>query len=289
MFDTEPRLVAVGSERSILFKTGDGAELVGRLYKPRETPKAAVVLNGATGVPQTYYRHFARWLAAERGIACLTYDYRDVGRSVSGPLHKSKADMADWGIADAEAARRCLRREATDVPIWVIGHSLGAMLVHKQGERDGVERVIGVASGEVHYRDHPWPYQALVWLFWFGLGPLATILVGYLPGRTIGFGAELPKGVYWQWRRWCTSRSFIDGDTSAKLPPSDWGAGSPPVRLVGFSDDIVIPFKCTQRLERRYGKCELVEIDPLDYGLRSVGHLGAFAEGNRAVWDTIVA
>ena len=84
MFDSSPISSAV-TERSLMFKSQDGAELVGRLYRPEGVVAAAAVLNSATGVPQGYYRHFARWLAAEDGIACLTYDYRDVGRSHSGP------------------------------------------------------------------------------------------------------------------------------------------------------------------------------------------------------------
>ncbi|WP_241483545.1 hypothetical protein [Leisingera sp. ANG-DT] len=48
----------------VRFAAGDAA-LAGRLYHPAGPARAAVVLNGATGVPQGYYRHFARWLAAD--------------------------------------------------------------------------------------------------------------------------------------------------------------------------------------------------------------------------------
>lgn len=59
MLDASPVQRAV-TERSLAFKTQDGAELVGRLYRPNQRPFAAVVLNSATGVPQTFYAHFAR-------------------------------------------------------------------------------------------------------------------------------------------------------------------------------------------------------------------------------------
>ena len=67
------------------FAAGD-AQLAGQLYRPKGIPRAAVVLNGATGVPQSFYRHFARWLAAERGMVCLTYDYSDFGASAQRSL-----------------------------------------------------------------------------------------------------------------------------------------------------------------------------------------------------------
>ena len=79
----------------------DRAQLSGTLHRPAGTPKAAIVLHGATGVPHRFYRHFAGCLA-EQGYACLTYDYRDFGASTSGHLKRSKATMADWGVLDQD-------------------------------------------------------------------------------------------------------------------------------------------------------------------------------------------
>ena len=139
MFDDGKKQV---KERAMVFKSADGAELVGQLFEPAHAPFAAVVLNGATAVPQSYYAHFARWLASERGMACLTFDYRDVGRSWSGPLAQSKADMIDWGTSDHLAARQALARAIPDTPIWIIGHSLGAMMLPNQRDFEGVSRVM---------------------------------------------------------------------------------------------------------------------------------------------------
>ncbi|MFD2853966.1 hypothetical protein ACFSZS_03030 [Seohaeicola zhoushanensis] len=44
-----------------------GATLQGTLYLPASPPRAAVVLNGATAVPQGFYRAFATWLANSEG------------------------------------------------------------------------------------------------------------------------------------------------------------------------------------------------------------------------------
>ncbi len=283
MFDQSSTLYPV-SETSLTFKTDDGAELVGRLYRPDTDPVAAVVLNSATGVFQTFYTYFARWLAAERGIACLTYDYRDVGRSWSGPLRASTADMSDWGIRDQVAARRAMSRAMPNAPLWIVGHSLGAMLLPNQPETETIERVIGVASGMVHYSDHPWPYRALAMNFWFTIGPLATAICGYLPGKRLGFGEDLPSDVFWQWRKWCTSRGFNAGDIGPRLPAPNW-ASDAKVRLHAFADDDLIPSHCVDRLAENYaGKAEVVLIDPKKHGLDCVGHLSAFSRRNRALW-----
>jgi len=287
MFDNAPVQRAV-KESSLAFKSEDGAELVGRLYRPDQRPFAAVVINSATGVPQTFYTHFARWLAAERGMAVLTYDYRGSGRSQSGPMRQSRADMSDWGIRDQVAARRAMRREVPGAPLWIVGHSLGAMLLPNQPEMDDVVRVIGVATGKVHHSDHPWPYRALALNFWFGMGPLATLLCGYLPAKALRFGEDLPAGVFWQWRKWCTSRGFYDADIGPRLPAPDW-QGLAKVRLHAFSDYDLIPPPQVQKLADVYGRgAECVVVDPVDHGLDGIGHLGAFSRRNRAIWPVLL-
>ena len=74
----------------------NGAELSGTLYRPDGEVTAALVIHPAVGVPQHLYNAFCDWAAA-LGRLCLTYDYRDVGASATGPLRASKADFVDWG------------------------------------------------------------------------------------------------------------------------------------------------------------------------------------------------
>ncbi len=286
MFDNEPVQREI-TETTVLFKTEDGAELVGCLYSP-DRPFAAVVLNSATGVLQTFYTHFARWLAAERGMACLTYDYRGTGRSLSGSIRQCRADMIDWGISDQVAARTALRREVPGVPLWIIGHSLGTLMLPNQRDFEGVSRVIAIASGKAYHQDHPWPYRAQALMFWFGLGPLAAALCGYMPGKALRFGEDIPGGVYWQWRRWCTSPDFYDSELGERLPPADWPQDIP-VRLFAFEDDDLIPPKGVRRLAEAYGAvAEVKVVSPREVGLEGIGHLGAFSRRNKAIWSKLL-
>ncbi len=277
-------------ERRTVIKTPDGAELIGTLFEPAGPPRAIVILNSATGVPQGFYSHFARWAADQRGVVVLTYDYRDTGLSLRGSLRHAKADMADWGVRDTQAVRATMRQRYPGLPQWVIGHSLGAMLTPMQRDFDGVERITGVASGIVHTSDHPWPYRGLAMWFWHGIGPLATALMGYLPGRALRFGEDLPASAYWQWRRWCTSRDFYAADLGNRLPLPEWATDRPPVKLLAFEDDDTIPPHCVEKLGQGFaaGRVEVLRIDPKARGLGKVGHTGAFARRNKALWDDIL-
>ena len=288
MLDASP---GAGVTEERLRIAAEGCDLAGVLFRPAGAPRAAVVINGATGVPQSYYAHFARWLAAEQGVACLTFDYRDFGASATGAMRESAATMSQWALLDQPAARAAMRAQVPGVPIWVIGHSLGGMMVPLQDGIEDVTRMICVASGLVHHSQHPWPYQGLARLFWFGHAPLLTRLMGYLPGRLTGFGEDLPSPVYWEWRRWCTSPESYLPEVGVGLPPAQWARSGAPVDLIALSDDSVIPPACVARLEPVYagGQVRKRVLDPADFGLKRVGHLGIFARRNSALWPALIA
>ena len=289
MLDRHAEHTAGIREEELRFASGD-ALLSGRLYRPDGAARAAVVLNGATGVPQRFYRHFARGLAAEQQIACLTFDYTDFGDSARGHPRRSTVTMADWALADQPAARAEMRRHYAGVPLWVIGHSLGAMLMPLQDDLEDVARMIVVAGGLVHHHDHPWPYRALALAFWFGHVPLAARVLGYLPGRAVGFGADLPAGVYWQWRRWCTTRRSYLPETGRGLPLPRWKETGIPVDLFAVADDDVVPPPAVWRLGEVCGGAaqHRTVLVPRELGLKAIGHLGAFARENAALWPRLL-
>ena len=227
-------------------------------------------------------------MASDQGLAVLTYDYAGMGESATGHVRDCDATMQSWALQDQPAALKALRDLVPGVPLWVLGHSLGAMMLPMQDDIDDVERVIAVASGYVHHSDHPWPYQGLARLFWFGHAPVFTKLLGYTPAKRLGLGEDLPPGVYWQWRKWCTTKTFFWSEVGQTLPQPKWNGA--PVRLVSFSDDHTIPSQCSWRLERSYGAdaCTRIVLDPADFGLKNLGHIAAFARKNAAIWSAII-
>ncbi len=265
------------------------AMLSARLYLPATDPETVAVINSATGVPRDYYQHFARWLAAERGMACLTYDYRDFGHSLIGPQKASTVTMADWALVDIPAARAEMRRRFPGAKLWSIGHSLGAMLGPVQSDIEQIDRMICVCSGLVTLKDHPWPYRALAALFWYGHVPLLVRALGYLPGKAVGFGEDLPAPVYWQWREWCTAPDSYLPEIGETLPQARWSTAGGRVDLFAFEDDEMVPPAAVWRLADLYGSnAHRQLLSPQEFGLPKVGHIGAFARRNAAVWPRLI-
>ncbi|MEX0306225.1 MAG: alpha/beta hydrolase [Ruegeria sp.] len=266
------------------------AMLSARLYLPAAYPDRVVVINSATGVPRDYYQHFARWLAVEQGMACLTYDYRDFGHSLTGSQKRSGVTMADWALIDIPAARSELRRRFPQAELWSIGHSLGGMFGPLQSDIDQIDRMICVCSGLVTLADHPWPYRALAALFWYGHAPLAVQALGYLPGKVVGFGSDLPAQVYWQWRKWCTAPQSYVPDIGGTLPANRWAGTGKQVDLFAFEDDQMVPADAVWRLADLYGSgARRHLLAAREFGLSNIGHIGAFARRNAAVWPRLIA
>lgn len=268
----------------------DDARLSGVLHHPEGPPKAAIVLHGATGVPHRYYRHFAGWLA-QQGYACLTYDYRDFGASSNGHLRNSKATMVEWGVLDQSAAQRLLEERMPDAPLWVVGHSLGGFMVPFQEGAGRIARLITIASGPVHLHDHPWPYRAVAATFWYGPGAWAARLMGYLPAKALRIGHDLPGGVFWQWRHWCTTHGFYQGDAGRSLPLPDWKAFTGNMKTVAIADDVMMPPAAVWRGMQLYPEAEKRQliVRPSDFGLGKIGHIGVFLPQNSAVWPSLIA
>lgn len=268
---------------------GGGAVLSGRLFEPAQAPRAAVVIHGATAVPCRYYEAFARWLSAARTAAVLIYDYRDYGGSARGPTRRARATMAAWGVDDQDAALGFLCRRYPDLPIEVIGHSMGGMFMAFHRDAARVGRLTAVASGPVHWTRHPAWFTPAVMAFWFAVGPLLTALLGYLPGRRIGLGANVPAGVYWQWRRWCTTRGFHRVDWGRRLPQPDLASVRCPVRAIAVADDAMMPPAVVRDLDQFYpfAAMENRVISPGEAGCARIGHLRVFSERCRAVWPII--
>ena len=174
-------------------------------------------------------------------------------------------------------------------PVWVLGHSLGGLCLPFQSGTARLARLIAVASGTVHLSDHPWPYRVLAASFWFGHGAALVAALGHLPSWA-GGGAALPAPVYRQWRRWCSSRGFYEGDIGRELPVPDYGAFRGEARFVAVADDPMVPPAAVWRLMRRYPEARIAQrvLRPAEFGLARIGHIQVLGQASRAAWPAML-
>ncbi|TYO85406.1 alpha/beta hydrolase family protein [Oceanicella actignis] len=282
--------VRIPVARTLSGPTPPGLTLRGRLFEPEgRTPEVAAVIHPATGVPRDYYARFARWLAAERGVACLIYGYRATDDRSPRALRRSTVGMSDWGVCDQEAALAWLCARHPDAEIRVVGHSLGGFMTmfHKDAHR--VARLIAVASGPAWWRAAPLRGMPMAFLFWHVLGPLAVRALGYLPGSRLGLGEDMPPGVFREWKRWCCNRDLHRPDWGGRLPAPVSPPFSGRLIIAAIEDDAILSPATAARLAEFHpeAESELRVISPRDAGTRAIGHVGLFRQANAAAWPLV--
>jgi predicted alpha/beta hydrolase len=268
-------------------KTADGFELAFGFFS-NEKPKGAILIVPAMGVPQSYYRPFAEWLA-EEGYAAATFDYRGMGESRGDGFRHSlrgfQADILDWARLDTAAALDALASRASGVPLYWIGHSLGGQIIPFVPGHEKLAKAITVAAGSGYWRYNSPGLRWRAWFLWYCLAPLSLAFTGYFAGAKLGVVGDLPAGVIRQWRRWCLQPEYAVGDGDAVR--AQYAAVRAPIASLSFPDDEFMSARSIESLHAFYSSSrrELKRIAPQDIGVRRIGHFGFFrSEFKESLW-----
>ncbi|TCV97192.1 putative alpha/beta hydrolase [Luteibacter rhizovicinus] len=177
-------------------RSSNGAQAGLLVYEPK-LPRTALMWVPAMGVPARHYEALAMALAC-RGVAVGVHEWRGIGSS-----NRRAGRGSDWGYRellkdDLPASHEALQAALPDVPLWLGGHSLGGQLASLFAaiSTEAPKGIALVASGSPYWRN----FGLAVGMAYVG-APLLAALVGYLPGRRIGFGGNEARGVIADWSR----------------------------------------------------------------------------------------
>jgi predicted alpha/beta hydrolase len=200
LFVQAPPFAAVAEPVVLPVRSADGAasELL-LILPPEQKPSGLLYWLPAMGVAAKHYVPLAQALAA-RGMAVALHEWRGIGSS-----DRRAGRRSDWAYRelleqDLPAGRAAAQERLRGLPIWLGGHSLGgqlALLYASLHPRDHAGIAL-VASGSPYWRRfrHGW----LVGLAYV-LAPWLARLLGYLPGRALGFGGNEARSVIDDWAR----------------------------------------------------------------------------------------
>ncbi|WP_298933124.1 alpha/beta fold hydrolase [uncultured Ramlibacter sp.] len=260
----------------------DGTPIALRVYESDRPDRGSVVIGGAMGVRQDYYAAFAQWLAGQ-GWRVTTFDYRGSGASMpAAGLRGYKADLFDW-TRDYEAAIDHAHAALPGLPLYLLGHSLGAQLPGLLANQHKVSGLLSVAAGSGYWRENAPQLKRLVPYFWWVLVPLATWLCGYFPGRKLKKVGDLPAGVVLQWRKWCLNPGYSVG-AEGEAARLSYAKVTFPVMALSITDDELMTLRGTHSLIGLYtnARSQIQRIAPADVAARRLGHFGPFRSEQQA-------
>jgi predicted alpha/beta hydrolase len=272
----------------VVLSAADGYPLGGMRYPAPGRARAHLIVAGAVGVPQRFYRRFAEFAAA-RGYTTLTFDYRGVGMSAPATLDGFRMDYFDWGRLDLAAAVTAMSQPP--LPLFVVGHSFGG---HAFGMLPNHARVAGYYTFGTGAGWHGWmpPLERLrVLAMWHVLGPLLTRWKGYLSWSLLGLGEDLPLDYYRRWKHWCRFPNYFFGDPAMRYVAREFARVRAPLMAANSIDDRWAPPRSRDAFIAGYRNAarQTLDIDPALVGLRGIGHMGYFKPGARPLWESALA
>lgn len=266
----------------------DGYELAARVFRPAPTHdrgRTAVVLT-ATGAKASYYWRYAAFLAGE-GMRVVVADYRGIGRSApEGGLRGVRMRWHEWGTLDADALIGWAREDGPGREIVAVGHSFGGLAACLAPRARELSRLLMVGTQHGYWRDYAPGHRAhMVWR-WHLAMPLIARLLGYFPGRRLGWLEDMPRDVALDWAR--SHRHFArtigagGEEILARMRELEID-----VLAVAATDDPFATEPATTRtlayLPRARTQRHL--IDPASVDVAEIGHLGLFHDRFRdSLW-----
>ena len=274
------------SGTKIILIAKDGYKISATRYDAVTPVKAHLVVAGATGVPQKFYRRFSEY-ACQNGFTTLTLDYRGLGESKQGSLKGFPATYPDWAQLDLAAA--VYEMHSDTVPLFMIGHSFGGHAFGLLPNHHLIKKFYTFATGAGWAGWMPYSERWRVHLLWHVILPIIIKFKGYLAWSKLGMGEDLPLQVFEQWKYWCQFPHYLFDDPDAQDLAKLFKDVQTPICAANSLDDKWATPKSRDAFIQGYSNApiETRDIDPKDFP-GGIGHMGYFKSSSKPLWEDVL-
>lgn len=251
------------------FVSVDGFRNYMNVYQPFYIRYAKIiVIMPALGVKADFYHPLAIALR-NLGYVVVTVDLRGTGKSEAKPNKKRNFGYREMLNYDWSVILDKVNRHFPEKEIYLMGHSLGGQLnvMYSAKHKNLVKALILVASCTVHYKAWKFPYNLGV-LFGTQAGRLLVKILGYFPGKKVGFAGTEAKNVILDWA--------YTGRTGKYKPQGDdfdyesnFKTIKLPVLAISFKNDKLAPKKAVEELT---GKMQNAKIEHIHFSNHNYDH-----------------
>ncbi|WP_277221505.1 alpha/beta fold hydrolase [Pseudomonas indica] len=271
---------------NLIIPARDGYRLSAYRYNVSGKARGNLIVAGATGVQQRFYRRFAEH-AVRRGLNVLTLDYRGVGESGPATLKGFHMSYLDWAYQDLAAVVDLLGRE--DLPLYWVGHSFGGHAIGLLPNHDRLTACYTFGSGAGWSGWMPRLEAIKARLLWTFVLPPIVSWKGYMAWSLLGMGDDLPLGVYKDWKRWCVYPHYYFDDPDMAHLAGLYAAVRTPCIFATSTDDPWAPPRSRDAFVKAFRNAPLItrDIEPARNG-EPIGHMGYFRAHAQPLWNEML-
>lgn len=256
----------------------DGETLSGRWYRALNgSPRAIVVVAPAAAVSAKFYHAFCEYLAGQNWQV-LCFDFSAIGHSKRRDVKADHAvGFSTWIERDYPAVIRHAKQTHPNLPLLIVGHSAGGWMAGLHALNQDIDGILGVAALSGYWKWMARPNRYLHFLTWHMIVPISVWLKGYWPG-VVGLKINLPRTLGLEFARWAKHPEFVFGETNlnAKQHARDYCGH---LQLLQIRDDPWGTVGAVSNYAKYFTGAktnQIMPIDPMDFGLKRLGHFGFF-------------
>ena len=233
-------------KNEVVFSSVDGVANLLTVF-PVDNQGPVLLIAPAMGVPARTYLKLAEALQTT-GHSAATFDLRGIGNSAIRASRANNFGYYQMAIHDFSAAVAALKNELPNRPIVLLGHSMGGQLacLFLSQNPNAAAGLILSASCTVHYAGWPFPQNMSI-LVLSQIAALIARVVGYFPGKKLGFGGREARNVMIDWARNARNGRYKLLNSAINFE-SDLKKVSLPILAINFNDDRFAPLTATQLL-----------------------------------------
>ena len=248
-----------------------------------------VIIMPAMGVKATFYDPLALALCGA-GVHAVTADLRGLGHS-SVRVHRG-IDFGYHEMLDVDwpATVAAVRHLLPESPMFLMGHSLGGQIsaLYAGLHPDRIAGLVLAASCTVYYRG--WPFPKSLGILWgTRAAQWISLLLGYFPGKSLGFGGTAAKGVIRDWAANARTGRY-DLANSERDIDDMLGQAQIPVLAMSFSGDQFAPVPAVNNLLGKMHRASVTHrhYAPEDLDASSLNHF-SWVQASEALAPRIVS
>ncbi len=276
---------SLGCVEQITLYASDGYRLAATRYSGLGSLRGNLIVAGATGVQQRFYKRFAEHASAQ-GFNVLTIDYRGVGQSKPKSLKGFEMSYLDWAFQDLAAAVEFM---ADEMPLYWVGHSFGGHALGLLPNHHKITAAYCYGTGAGWAGWMPRLEALKVRLLWASLLPLIVSWKGYMAWSLLGMGDDLPLGVYKDWKRWCAHPHYFFDDPSMASTTQLYANVRMPCVFSNATDDPWAPPASRDAFIKGYRNAALLTRDLHPKSASDpIGHMGYFRASATPTWDEML-